>query len=162
MINIKNRVFLYLTKNQKSALISYLKSFAKKYHNLGVRGVIDKFIENETYYLEIKNPHFKFIIEYLKEDNFLKDLESFLSAVFYELKRKEALKPLIEKQKRILAEKRKRCADFKMSKLKPTLKQMSYYKKLVKSRGTEMKNLKEASRLDLRNWIEELINEGEE
>lgn len=143
-------------------LISFLKSFVKKNQNLSQGEIIDKFIEDETYYYEINNPHFEFCIPHFSEEDFLRDLKIFIDAVFYELKQKELMKPLLEKQKQFQKEQRKRAGDFKMSKLKPTKKQLLYYEKITKAHGLEMKDTKEATRLDLRNWIMEIIEPKED
>ena len=44
-----------------------------------------------------------------------------------------------------------------MSKLKPTKKQLLYYEKITKAHNVEKKDTQNASRLDLRNWIMEII-----
>lgn len=81
---------------------------------------------------------------------------------FFELEQKEKLKPIIEKQKQFQKEQRKRAQDFKMSKLKPTKKQLFYYEKVAKAHNIQMKDTLNATRLDLRNWIMEIIDKSEE
>lgn len=157
MFNVKNNIFLNFTRIQKNNLLSFLKSFVKKHKELSKADIIDKFIEDENYYFEINNPHFEFLENCLSDEDFLKDLGVFIDSVFYELKQKEAMRPVMEKQKQILKEQRKRANDYKMSKLKPTKKQLFYYEKIAKAHGIEMKNTENASRLDLRNWIMEII-----
>ncbi len=159
---LKQSLFLYLTPRQKSQLLSYLKSFVKKYSNLSADDIFDKFAEEENYYFEIENPHFEFIIEYLNSEDFYKDFKLFTDAVFEELKYKEAQKPIIEAQKAKVKEFRKKAQDFKMSKMKPTKKQLYYYEKVTKAHGVPMKNVTNASRLDLRNWIMEIIEPVED
>ena len=46
-----------------------------------------------------------------------------------------------------------------MSKLKPTQKQLMYYDKITSNHNIKKKDTTNASRLDLRNWIMEIINE---
>ena len=157
MFNIKNNIFLNFTPRQKAMLLSFLKSFVKKNKELKTEDIIDKFIEDETYYNEIGNPHFEFVIEHFNEEDFIRDLKTFIDAVFYELEQKEKMKPLIEKQKQFEKEQRKRANDFKMSKLKPTKKQLFYYEKVAGAHGIKMKDTTNASRLDLRNWIMDII-----
>ena len=80
-------------------------------------------------------------------------------------KTKRSPKPLIERQKALQKEARKRANDFKMSKLKPTKKQLWYYEKVAKAHNVPQKPLEGATRLDLRNWIMEIIEpktQGEE
>ena len=157
MFYIKQNLFLYLTPRQKSQLLSFLKSFVKKHQNLGIDDILDKFIEEETYYFEIDNPHFEFIIEYFDNEEFLRDFKLFVKSVFDELKYKEAQKPIIEAQKAKAKEFRKKAQDFKMGKMKPTKKQLYYYEKVAKAHNVPMKDTKDASRLDLRDWIMEII-----
>ena len=49
-----------------------------------------------------------------------------------------------------------------MSKMKPTKKQLYYYEKVAKAHGITMNDTTNASRLDLRNWIMEIIDPKEE
>ncbi len=157
MFYIKQNLFLYLTPRQKSQLLSFLKSFVKKHQNLGVDDILDKFIEEENYYFEIDNPHFEFIIDYFEDEEFLRDFKLFVKSVFEELKYKEAQKPIIEAQKVKAKEFRKKAQDFKMSKMKPTKKQLYYYEKVARAHGVPIKDTKDASRLDLRDWIMQII-----
>lgn len=162
MFYIKQNLFLYLTPRQKSQLLSFLKSFVKKHSNLCVEDILDKFIEEENYYFEINNPHFEFIIEYLENEDFIREFKLFAKAVFEEMKYKELQKPIIEAQKAKAKEFRKKAQDFKMSKMKPTKKQLYYYEKIAKAHGMAMNDTTNASRLDLRNWIMEIIDPKEE
>lgn len=162
MFNLKNTIFLDFTQRQKAMLFSYLKSFVKKNKELKKEDIVDKFIEDETYYYEINNPHFEFVIKHFENDDFIRDLKTFIEAVFYELEQKEKLKPIIEKQKAYEKEQRKKANDFKMSKLKPTKKQLFYYEKVAKAHGIKMKNTENATRLDLRNWIMDIIDNKED
>jgi len=157
--NVKQLIFLYLTSRQKAQLLSYLKSHFKKFSKMTGNELIERFFEDEKYYLDINNPHFEFIKDYFDNDDFRHDLEKFFDFCFWEKEQKEKLKLILDKQKEIQKEIRKKASDFKMSKLKPTKKQLSYYDKICKNHGVEKKDLKEATRLDLRNWIMELINE---
>lgn len=157
MFQTKQNLFLYLTPRQKSQLVSFLKSFVKKHQSLNYDELYGKFYEEENYYFEIGNPHFEFIIEYLENEEFIRDFRLFAKAVFDELKFKEAQKPYLEAQKAKAKEARKKAQDFKMSKMPPTKKQLYYYEKVAHAHGVQMKDVKTASRLDLRNWIMEII-----
>ena len=77
--------------------------------------------------------------------------------MFWEIKQKKDQKPLIEKQKAHAKGLRKKANDFKMSKIKPTKKQLWYYEKVAHAHSVPMKPTKDASRLDLRDWIMEII-----
>ena len=161
MFYIKQNLFLYLTPRQKSQLLSFLKSFVKKHSNLSVEDILDKFIEEENYYSEINNPHFEFILDYLEDEDFMREFKIFAKSVFEEMKYKETQKPIIEAQKAKAKEFRKKAKDFKMSKMKPTKKQLYYYEKVARAHGIAMKDVSNASRLDLRDWIMEIIDPKE-
>ena len=161
MFYIKQTLFLYLTPRQKSQLLSFLKSFVKKHSNLSVEDILDKFIEEENYYSEINNPHFEFILDYLEDEDFMREFKIFAKSVFEEMKYKETQKPIIEAQKAKAKEFRKKAQDFKMSKMKPTKKQLYYYEKVARAHGIAMKDVSNASRLDLRDWIMEIIDPKE-
>lgn len=154
---IKNSVFLYLTARQKSQLVSFLRSFVKKHPALSEFELLDKFIEEENYYNDVGSPHFEFALENFENQEFLDDIIKFFRFCFWELEQKEALKPLLERQKALAKEARKRANDFKMSKLKPTKKQLWYYEKVTRAHNVAQKPLDNATRLDLRNWIMEII-----
>ena len=49
--------------------------------------------------------------------------------------------------------------EVKMSKEKPTKKQLYYYDRLCKKYSLEKKNVEELSKLDLRDEIERILNE---
>ena len=161
MFYIKQNLFLYLTPRQKSQLLSFLKSFVKKHSNLSVEDILDKFIEEENYYSEINNPHFEFILDYLEDEDFMREFKIFAKSVFEEMKYKETQKPIIEAQKAKAKKYRKKAQDFKMSKMKPTKKQLYYYEKVARAHGIAMKDVSNASRLDLRDWIMEIIDPKE-
>ena len=161
MFYIKQNLFLYLTPRQKSQLLSFLKSFVKKHSNLSVEDILDKFIEEENYYSEINNPHFEFILDYLEDEDFMREFKIFAKSVFEEMKYKETQKPIIEAQKAKAKEFRKKAQDLKMSKMKPTKKQLYYYEKVARAHGIAMKDVSNASRLDLRDWIMEIIDPKE-
>ena len=158
MQNIKNSLFLYLTPRQKSQLLGTLKSYSKKF-SLNSEDLAYKFLEDEKYYLDIENPHFEFVKDYLEDDLFFKDLKKFFDYLAYEKKQKELMEPYLDKQKQIAKELRKRAQDFKMSKLKPTKKQLMYYEKITKAHSVAKKDTENASRLDLRNWIMEILEQ---
>lgn len=159
---IKNSVFLYLTQRQRAQLTSFLRSFAKKHSSLNKEELLDKFIEEEEYYKNVGQVHFEFALENFSNSEFLDDILKYFSFVFWEIEQKEALKPIIERQKAYQKEQRKRANDFKMSKLKPTKKQLWYYEKVAKAHNVQMKPTQDASRLDLRNWIMEIIEPKDE
>jgi len=159
MQNIKSSIFLYLTPRQKSQIFGTLKSYFKKFSNFSTVELCDKFLEDEKYYLDIGNPHFEFVGEYIENDEFYKDLKKFFEFCEYEKKEQEKIKPIIERQKELMKQARKKAQDYKMSKLKPTIKQLNYYDKITRAHNIKKQNTENASRLDLRNWIMDIINE---
>ena len=160
MQNIKNSLFLYLTPRQKSQLLGTLKAYSKKFNELSSLDLVDKFLENEKYYLDIDNPHFEFIKDYFNDDKFLSELKKFFDFCQFEKEQKKLMQPYIDKQKELAKQMRKKAQDFKMSKLKPTKKQLLYYEKITKAHNIEKKDTQNASRLDLRDWIMEILEEN--
>ncbi len=158
MQNPKTTLFLYLTSRQKAQLLSTLKAYCSNNPNLSNYDLIDKFLYDEKYYLEINNPHFEFLKSYFDDDLFLKELKLFFDWCIFEREEKEKLKPFLDKQKEFQKEQRKKVQEFKMSKLKPTKKQLLYYDKLTKAHNIKKKDTENATRLDLRNWIMTIID----
>ena len=68
MYQIKNQIYLDMTKNQKSALCNFLRALVKKSPELSVEDIFDKFLDDERYYFEINNPHFEFLENYLDDE----------------------------------------------------------------------------------------------
>ena len=161
MQNIKNSLFLYLTPRQKSQLLGTLKSYSKKFDDLTSEELAYKFLEDEKYYIDIENPHFEFVSEYFDDDIFFKELKKFFDFCEYEKRQKELMEPYLDKQKELAKQMRKRAQEFKMSKLKPTKKQLAYYDKITKAHNIEKKDTENASRLDLRNWIMEILDSND-
>lgn len=159
MQNLKSSLFLNLTARQKSQLLGTLKSYFKKFDSLTIEELCYKFLEDEKYYLDIAQPHFEFMKDYLEDDIFFRDLRKFFEFCEWEKRQKEKMKPLLDKQKELMKAARKKASDFKMSKLKPTKKQLWYYDKITRAHGVKKKDTHDASRLDLRNWIEEILDE---
>ena len=161
MQNIKNSLFLYLTPRQKSQLLGTLKSYAKKFKTQNTDDIAFKFLEDEKYYLDINNPHFEFVKDYLESDKFLSEIKKYIDYCFFEIEQKKLIEPYLEKQKELIKIQRKKASEYKMSKLKPTKKQLFYYEKITKAHNIEKKDTKDASRLDLRNWIMEILKKNE-
>ena len=159
MYEIKKQIYLNFTKNQKAALCSFLRALVKKSPELSADEVFDKFIEDETYYYNQGAPHFEWIIDEFEKDEFQKQLVIYIVECKKQLELKDAQKPLIEKQKALMKEQRKRARDFKLSKEPPTKKQLYYYDKLCKKYKIEKENTDSSSRLELMKMIERIVNE---
>lgn len=159
MQNIKNILFTALSQRQKSQLLGTLKAYYKKFSSLSKTEIIDKFFEDEKYYIDINNPHFEFMKDYFDDEKFYRDIEKYIDFLIYESQQKKLMEPYLEKQKELMKIQRKKAQDYKMSKLKPTKKQLFYYEKITKAHNKQMRDTTNASRLDLRNWIMEILDE---
>lgn len=159
MYYLKNTLFLSLTKNQKASLFGYLRSFVKKHSTKSSDEILDLFIEDENYYLEVNNPHFEWIIDYFNDEKFLNELKVLVNENKKQIEIKEKQKPFIEKQKELAKQQRKKTSEIKMSKQQPTKKQLYYYDKLCKQYKIEKEDLKDKSRLDLKNIIGKILDE---
>lgn len=148
-----------MTKNQKSALCGFLRALVKKSPELSVQDILDKFLEDERYYLEINASRFEFLADVIDDDQFLNDTELFLKECrkYYDYKKKQ--EPIIQAQKEFEKKKRKFLQEVKMSKEQPTKKQLYYYEKLCKRYGLEKKEL--ASKLEARDEIDKILSEHE-
>ena len=78
MYEIKKQIYLDFSKTQKAALCNFLRALVKKSPELSVDEIMQKFIEDEKYYLEINNSRFEFLENLLDDEQFLKDTEKYL------------------------------------------------------------------------------------
>ena len=159
MYNVKQQIYLYFDKTQKSHLCSFLRSFVKQNMHLSVDEIFDEFVEDQDYYLKINSSRFEFLADCLFEDEFSRETKLFISACKKYYENKEAQRPYIEKQKQFEKEKRKFLQEIKMSKEMPTKKQLYYYEKLCKRYNIEMKEIEGLSKLDLKNEIASILDE---
>lgn len=159
MYEVKNRIFLELSKTQKSALCNYLRANCKKMPDIGVDEILSKFIDDEKYYLEINSSRFEFLKEFLDDEKFISEVKLYIKECkkYYDYKKSQ--EPLIQAQKEFEKKKRKFLQEVKMSKELPTKKQISYYKSLCKRYNIDKKDLEEFSKLDLKNMITEILDE---
>ena len=157
MYEIKKQIYLQMTKNQKAALCNFLRALVKKSPELSSEEILDKFIDDERYYLEINASRFEFIADIIDDNQFLKDTELFIKECrkYYDYKKKQ--EPIIQAQKEFEKKKRKFLQEVKMSKEEPTKKQLYYYEKLCKKYNIERVNL--TSKLQARNEIDKIIQE---
>ena len=159
MYQIKNKIYPAFDKTQKSGVCNYIRAIVKQNQNLSVEKILDKFLEDERYYLELNASRFPFLAEFIDDESFLKDTRDYI----YECKKyynyKENQRPIIEAQKEFEKKKRKFLQEVKMSKEKPTKKQLYYYDRLCKKYSIEKKDVEELSKLDLRDEIERILNE---
>ena len=163
MYQIKNRIYLNFDKTQKSAVCNYLRAIVKQEvskSNPSVQDILEKFIEDEKYYLELNASRFPFLADVIDEEEFLQDTANYIKECvkYYEYKEKQ--RPILEAQKNFEKKKRKFLQEVKMSKEAPTKKQLYYYDKLCKRYCIEKKDVAELSKLDLKNEIERILNEA--
>lgn len=157
MYEIKKQIYLQMTKNQKAALCGYLRALVKKSPELNCDEILDKFIEDERYYIEINASRFEFLKDFIDDNQFLKDTELFIKECrkYYDYKKKQ--EPIIQAQKEFEKKKRKFLQEVKMSKEEPTKKQLYYYDKLCKKYNLNKVFL--TSKLQARDEIDKIITE---
>lgn len=157
MYEIKKQIYLDMTKNQKAALCNFLRALVKKSPELSSEEILDKFIDDERYYLEINASRFEFLKDILDDEQFIKDTKLFLIECrkYYDYKKKQ--EPIIQANKEFEKKKRKFLQEVKMGKEPPTKKQLYYYEKLCKKYNIEKKEL--SSKLEARNEIDKILTE---
>ena len=146
-------------KTQKSGVCNFLRALAKQNLNLSCQEILDKFLEDEKYYLELNASRFPFLKDVIDDRDFLKDTEDYIKECIKYYEYKEKQRPIIEANKEFEKKKRKFLQEVKMSKEKPTKKQLYYYDRLCKKYSVEKKDVNELSKLDLRDEIEKILNE---
>lgn len=159
MYEIKKQIYLDFTKNQKSALCNFLRALVKKSPELSVDEILEKFLDDERYYLDINASRFEFLAEIMDDEQFLSDTKLYLKECrkYYDYKKKQ--EPIIQAQKEFEKRKRKFLQEVKMGKQLPTKKQLYYYEKLCKKYNLEKREL--TSKLDARDEIDKIITEHE-
>ena len=159
MYQIKNRIYLNFDKTQKTAVCNNIRALVKQNLNMSASELLNKFLEDEKYYLKLNASRFPFLAECIDDSQFIRDTEDYIKECvkYYEYKEKQ--KPIIEAQKEFEKKKRRFLQEVKMSKEIPTQKQLYYYDRLCKKYCIEKKNVEELSKLDLRDEIERILNE---
>ena len=159
MYQIKNRIYPDFDKTQKSGVCNFLRALVKQNLSFTCSEIMNKFLEDEKYYLELNASRFPFLADYINEKSFLKDTEDYIKECIKYYEYKEKQRPIIEANKEFEKKKRKFLQEVKMSKEAPTKKQLYYYDRLCKKYSIEKKDVEELSKLDLRNEIESILNE---
>ena len=162
MYQVKARIYLEFDKTQKNGICNYIRALVKQNLDLTCSQILDKFIEDEKYYMQLSVSRFPFLEKFIDEENFLKETEVFIAECLKYYRYKESQRPFIEKQKEFEKQKRKFLQDVKMSKENPTQKQLYYYDKLCKRYSIDKKDIETFSKLDLKQEIERIINEHSE
>lgn len=156
MYELKNQIYKDFTKVQKSSLCNFLRAFVKKNIRKAPERILNKFLEDESYYLQIGQQRFEFITELLTDEKFLAETLEYIEECvkYYEYQRNQ--EPLKEKQRAYERKKTDYLRDLKMSKELPTGKQMTYYKRLCKSYNIVPKEI--SSKLQARDEIRKILN----
>lgn len=155
MYFLKGRIFLELSKNQKSDFLAFVRSFVKKRHTLAVDEILDKIIEEIEYFRALGQEKFSYFD--LEDEKNLSELTLFIKECKKYYENKVAQKPLYEAQKRIQKEIKARILDEKQKKEEPTKKQIHYYKSLSKRYGLEVKPIEEMSKYDIKLEIQNIL-----
>ena len=159
MYQIKNRIYPAFDKTQKSGVCNYLRALVKQNLELSSSEILEKFVEDEKYYLMQHASGFPFLEDVIDDRDFLKDTADYIKECIKYYEYKEKQRPIIEANKEFERKKRKFLQEVKMSKEPPTKKQLYYYDRLCKKYSLEKKDVEELSKLDLRDEIERIINE---
>ena len=162
MYQIKSRIYLEFDKTQKSGICNYIRALVKQNLDKTCSEILDKFFEDEKYYLELNSSRFPFLSDFIDDNQFKNDTEAYIMECKKYYDYKESQRPFIEKQKEFEKKKRKFLQEVKMSKEEPTKKQLYYYDKLCKKYSIEKKDVESLSKLDLRDEIERILNEHSE
>ncbi len=159
MYEIKNKIFLEFSKTQKSVLCGFLRALVKKSPDLSAEDILIKFLEDEKYYQEINSSRLQFTEGFLNEEKFILECKLYIIECkkYYDYKKKQ--EPVIKAKKEYEKKKRKFMQEVKMSKEKPTKKQIYYYEKLCKRYDIKELDCSNLSKLDMRNEIEKILNE---
>ena len=159
MYQIKSRIYSYSDKTQKAGICNYLRSLVKQNLGFTCSEILNKFFDDENYYLKLNASRFPFLSDYIEDKTFINETEIYIKECIKYYKYKESQKPLIEKQKEFEKKKKKFLQELKMSKEKPTQKQLYYYNKLCKKYNLDNDNINNLSKLDIKNEIERILNE---
>ena len=100
MYQIKNRIYPAFDKTQKSGICNYLRALVKQNLSLSAEEILDKFLEDEKYYLELGASRFPFLEDVIEERDFLKDTEMYIKECIKYYEYKEKQRPIIEANKK--------------------------------------------------------------
>lgn len=153
------RVINTFTRVQRTSLLSHLKILTKKNPNDTEQEIVVKFLEEQEYLFSINQPMFEWLLPYIEQTEFIRDVRVIIKDNLKYISYYEKQKPYREKQKAFVKMVREKIKEDNMSRMKPTKKQISYYKALCRKHDIEEVDLTGKSRLDLRNLIAEIADE---
>ena len=157
MYEIKKQIYLSFSKTQKSAVCNYLRALVKRSLDLSADEILESFIADEKYYLDLNSSRFPFLKDIIDEQLFKSDTLKYIKECICYYDYKEKQRPIIEANKEFEKKKRKFLQEVKMSKDAPTKKQLYYYERLCKKYNIEPKEL--TSKLEARDEIDRIIKE---
>ena len=99
MYQIKNRIYPNFDKTQKTAICNFLRALVKQNLNLGENKILNKFLEDERYYLELNSSRFPFLKDFIEDSEFQKDTFNYIKECIKYYKYKESMQPIIQAQK---------------------------------------------------------------
>ena len=105
MYQIKNRIYPAFDKTQKSGICNFLRALVKQ--NLSCSEILEKFLEDQKYYLELNASRFPFLENVIDDSDFLKDTEDYIKECIKYYEYKEKQRPIIEANKEFERKKRK-------------------------------------------------------
>ncbi len=156
MYQIKNSIFLELTKNQKADFLSFVKIYTKNYIACDDESIFYNLLEELDYLKTLGQGKFEFIN--VNNETHLCDIKKYIKACKKYYEHKAAQRPFYEEQKRIQKEIRAKIRDEKQKKEPPTKKQISYYKSLCKRHGEAPQNINELSKYSIKKEIQRLLD----
>ena len=159
MYQTKAGIYLNFDKTQKSAVCNYIRALVKQNLELSSSELLEKFLQDERYYLELNASRFPFLLNIIDDTQFQQDTKTYIEACIKYYQYKQNQKPIIEANKEYEKKKRKFLQELKMSKETPTKKQLYYHERLCKKYAVEKINIEDLTKLDLRNEIERILNE---
>lgn len=155
MYQIKNTIFLELSKNQKADFLSFVKIYTKNYLSCDEQSIFYNLLEEIEYYHKLGQGKFDYID--VNSETHLSDIKKYIKACKKYYEYKDAMRPLYEEQKRIQKEIKAKVLEAKQKKEPPTKKQISYYKSLCKHASIEPQNIDEMSKYDIKIEIQKLV-----
>ena len=79
MYQLKARIYKDLDKTQKAGIYNYIRALVKQNLKLSEEDILEKFIDNERYYLELNSSRFPFLEDFIDSGDFLKDTKELIS-----------------------------------------------------------------------------------
>lgn len=153
------RVINTFSRVQRTSLLAHLKILTKKNPNDTEQEIVVKFLEEQEYLFSINQPMFEWLQPYIEQTEFIRDVRVIIKDNLKYISYYEKQKPYREKQKAFVKMVREKIKEDNMSRMKPTKKQISYYKALCRKHNIDEVDLTNKSRLDLKNMISELADE---